>query len=232
MNEIIKCNALTKHYNGEVGIQDVNLGIVRGRIVGLLGPNGSGKSTLIKLINGMITPTRGEIFIDGKKPGIETKKIVSYLPERNCLNGWMKVNELVTFYDDFYRDFDKEKAYRLIETLEINKKAKLKTLSKGTREKIQLILVMSRQAELYCLDEPIGGVDPAAREYIIRTIINNYNKQATILISTHLIADIEEILDDVVFIQEGSILKVEVADQLRKENGMSIDEIFRRMYKC
>lgn len=232
MNEIIKCNALTKHYNGEAGIQDVNLGIVRGRIVGLLGPNGSGKSTLIKLINGMITPTRGEIFIDGKKPGIETKKIVSYLPERNCLNGWMKVNELVTFYDDFYRDFDKEKAYRLIETLEINKKAKLKTLSKGTREKIQLILVMSRQAELYCLDEPIGGVDPAAREYIIRTIINNYNKQATILISTHLIADIEEILDDVVFIQEGSILKVEVADQLRKENGMSIDEIFRRMYKC
>ena len=232
MNEIIKCNALTKHYNGEVGIQDVNLGIVRGRIVGLLGPNGSGKSTLIKLINGMITPTRGEILIDGKKPGIETKKIVSYLPERKCLNGWMKVNELVTFYDDFYRDFDKEKAYRLIETLEINKKAKLKTLSKGTREKIQLILVMSRQAELYCLDEPIGGVDPAAREYIIRTIINNYNKQATILISTHLIADIEEILDDVVFIQEGSILKVEVADQLRKENGMSIDEIFRRMYKC
>lgn len=231
MNSIIKCQSLSKVYENGRGLHNMRLEVPKGKIVGLLGPNGSGKSTFIKLINGMLVPTEGSILIDGKAPGRETKQIVSYLPERNSLYTWMKVKELVGFYADFYHDFDKEKAMQLIQTLNIDQNARLKTLSKGNREKISLVLVMSRQALLYCLDEPIGGVDPAAREYIIETILSNYNKQGTLLISTHMIADIEPILDYCIFIKDGTVLQVMEAEEIRKDN-ISVDEYFRRMYRC
>jgi ABC-2 type transport system ATP-binding protein len=229
---ILECRNLVKTYNNQKALKGIDLTISRGRIVGLLGPNGSGKSTLIKLANGLLTPTSGEIFISGKRPGIETKKIVSYLPERTYLNDWMKVADVINFFKDFYDNFNENKAYDMLKKLNINPNDKLKTMSKGTKEKVQLILVMSREAELYFLDEPIAGVDPAAREYILNTIIGNYNENATVIISTHLISDIERILDEVVFISYGEVALTKSVDDIRSEEGKSVDALFREVFKC
>ncbi|HHY24913.1 MAG TPA: ABC transporter ATP-binding protein [Clostridiaceae bacterium] len=232
MNPILECRALTKRYGSIQALTDVNLEIQRGRIIGLLGPNGSGKTTLIKLANGLLTPTEGEILIDGMYPGIETKKIVSYLPERTYLNNWMRVSEVINFFKDFYSNFNPEKAYEMLKRLTINPDDKLKELSKGTKEKVQLILVMSREADIYLLDEPIGGVDPAARDYILNTIISNYNENAAVVISTHLIADIETVLDDVVFLSNGAIALAKSVDEIREEHGKSVDGLFREVFRC
>lgn len=232
MNAIFECKDLTKKYGTFTAVDNLNLSIERGKIIGLLGPNGSGKTTLIKMSNGLLTPTKGEILIDGKKVGVETKSIVSYLPERTYLNDWMKVKEMVGFFDDFYEDFDAQCAYKMLERLNINTNDKLKTMSKGTKEKVQLILVMSRKAQLYFLDEPIGGVDPAARDYILNTIITNYNPEASVIISTHLIADVEQILDEVVMIKNGHLVMHKSVDEIREEEGKSVDELFREVFKC
>jgi len=229
---ILECKDLYKSYGGKRVLKGINLTLKRGRIIGLLGPNGSGKSTLIKLANALLTPTSGEILIDGKKPGVETKKIVSYLPEKTYLNDWMKVTDIINFFCDFYSDFNKEKAYDMLKNLNIDPSDKLKTMSKGTKEKVQLILVMSREAELYFLDEPIAGVDPAARDYILNTIISNYNENATVVISTHIIADIERILDEVVFISNGEITLCKSVDEIREDEGKSVDMLFREVFRC
>ena len=229
---ILECRNLVKSYGNKVALEGIDLSMKRGRIVGLLGPNGSGKSTLIKLANGLLTPTSGELLINGNKPGIETKKIVSYLPERTYLADWMKVSDIINFFKDFYEDFNVEKAYDMLSKLNINANDKLKTLSKGTKDKVQLILVMSREAELYFLDEPIAGVDPAARDYILNTIISNYNENATVVISTHLISDIEQILDDVIFISYGKIYLSKSVDEIREEEGKSVDALFREVFRC
>jgi len=232
MSAILECKALTKQFGGLKALRAIDLTLERGRIIGLLGPNGSGKSTLIKLVNGLLAPTSGEILISGNKPSPTTKKIVSYLPERTYLPDWMKISETIEFFEEFYEDFDKKKAYDMIERLHLNPTLKMKTLSKGTKEKVQLILVMSRNADLYCLDEPIGGVDPAARDYILNTIITNYNENATVLISTHLISDIEQILDEVVFIKDGSITLQSTVDDIRSKEGKSVDALFREVFRC
>lgn len=229
---ILECKGLTKDYGNKKALDGIDLTIKKGRIVGLLGPNGSGKSTLIKLANGLLTPTNGEILIKGMKPGVETKKIVSYLPERTYLNNWMRVSDIIKFFSDFYEDFNSEKAYDMLGKLKINANDKLKTMSKGTKEKVQLILVMSREADLYFLDEPIAGVDPAARDYILNTIITNYNENSTIVISTHLISDIEKVLDDVIFISYGEIYLTKSVDDIRAEEGKSVDELFREVFRC
>jgi len=232
MSSLLECKNLSKSFGPVRALDKINLSIGRGRIVGLLGPNASGKSTFIKICNDLLTPTEGEIFINGHKPGIETKKIVSYLPDKNYLNDWMKVSDIIDFFSDFYQDFNKDKAYDMLSRLGITANQRLKTMSKGTKEKVQLILVMSREAQLYLLDEPIGGVDPAARDYILDTIIRNYNENATIIISTHLIADIEKILDDVIFIREGQIVLSKTVDDIREETGKSVDSLFREVFKC
>lgn len=232
MNNILECKGLTKTFGTTTALNNVNLSIGRGRIVGLLGPNASGKTTLIKLCNELLTPTKGEILIGGNKPGIETKKIVSYLPEKTYLNDWMRVTDIIEFFKDFYADFKPEKAYDMLKNLNINSRDRLKTMSKGTKEKVQLILVMSREAELYLLDEPIGGVDPAARDYILNTILSNYSENATVIISTHLISDIEKILDDIIFIKEGHVVLEKTVDEIREENGKSVDSLFREVFKC
>ncbi len=232
MNAIMECKGLTKLYGKRVGLSDVNLTVERGRIIGLLGPNGSGKTTLIKLANDLLSPTSGEILINGHQPGVETKRIVSYLPERTYLNDWMRIDGLLGFFSEFYTDFNREKAQDMLYRLGLNPNDKLKSLSKGNKEKVQLILVMSREADLYLLDEPIGGVDPAARDYILDTIIRNYNEQATILISTHLIADIEKVLDEVIFLGSGQILLKQSVESIRDEQGKSVDMLFREVFKC
>lgn len=232
MSNIIECKSLAKNFNQFKALSNINLNIGRGKIVGLLGPNGSGKTTLIKLINGLLVPTGGEILINGLAPCVETKKIVSYLPERTYLNNWMKVSEQIRYFEDFYEDFNTNKAYDMLQRLGINPESKLKTMSKGTKEKVQLILVMSREASLYVLDEPIGGVDPASRDYILNTIISNYREDATVLISTHLISDIEMILDEAIFIQNGEIKMYAPVDQIRSEKGGSIDHLFREVFRC
>ena len=232
MTPILECRALTKRYGGKEALKSVDLRLERGRIVGLLGPNGSGKTTMIKLISGLLTPTIGEVLVDGKKPGVETKELVSYLPDRPYLNDWMRVCDIVDFFGDFYGNFNKAKAYEMLERLDINPTDRLKTLSKGTKEKVQLILVMSREAGLYLLDEPIGGVDPAARDYILSTIISNYSESATVLISTHLIADVERVLDDVVFIATGRVVLTSSVDEIREGQGKSVDALFREVFKC
>ncbi|ERI92403.1 ABC transporter, ATP-binding protein [Clostridiales bacterium oral taxon 876 str. F0540] len=232
MSTILDCQSLSKRFSGFAALSDFNLTLEKGRIIGLLGPNGSGKSTFLKIINGLLVPDTGKIQIAGREPGIETKKIVSYLPERTYLNDWMKVNELVAFFKDFYSDFDANKAHDMLSRLQIDPSRKLKTLSKGTKEKVQLILVMSRSAELYCLDEPIGGVDPASRDYILNTIISNYNENATVLISTHLIAEIENILDEVIFIKNGTVTLHSSVDDVRAKEGKSVDSLFREVFKC
>ena len=232
MNAILECNSLSKRFSNVKALSNVNLSLERGRIVGLLGPNGSGKTTLIKLINGLLVPSEGTLLIDGKEPGSETKKIVSYLPDKTFLPEWMRVSDTLEFYKDFYEDFDMNKALDMLKRLQLDPNRKLKALSKGTKEKVQLILVMSRNADLYCLDEPIGGVDPAARDYILNTIITNYNENATVLISTHLIADIEKVLDDVIFIKDGQITLQSSVDDIRMKEGKSVDSLFREVFKC
>ncbi|WP_458861778.1 ABC transporter ATP-binding protein [Acidaminobacterium chupaoyuni] len=232
MELLLECRNLTKSYGGSPALCNVDLQIPRGRIIGLLGPNGSGKSTLIKLANGLLVPTAGEILINGMAPGVESKKVISYLPDKNYLNSWMKVEDIIDFFQDFYSDFDPRKAYDMLQKLNINPRDRLKTMSKGTKEKVQLILVMSRKAQLYLLDEPIGGVDPAARDYILNTIITNYSEDASIIISTHLIADVEKVLDDVIFISQGRIALTSTVDAIREDNGKSVDALFREVFKC
>lgn len=234
MNYLVETNALCKSYDKKKmpALNGLTLRIPRGRIIGLLGPNGSGKTTFIKLINGLIVPTAGSVMINGLEPCPATKAVISYLPERTCLQSSMKVSELIGFFADFYADFSVEKAQQMLRSLDIDPSAKLKTLSKGTREKVQLVLVMSRSAQLYILDEPIAGVDPAARDYILKTIISNYSEDATILLSTHLISDIENLLDDVIFIKNGNLLLYAPAEQLREEKGKSLDAYFREVFTC
>ena len=232
MSTILQCKNLTKTFSNLTALNNVTFTIERGRIVGLLGPNGSGKTTLIKLINGLLVPNSGSLEINGHNPGIETKKIVSYLPERTYLPDWMKVSETIDYFADFYEDFDKNKAYEMLDKLNLDPDRRMKALSKGTKEKVQLILVMSRDADLYCLDEPIGGVDPAARDYILNTIISNYNENSTVLISTHLIADVENILDEFLFINQGQITMQAKVDDIRNKEGKSIDALFREVFKC
>ena len=229
---ILECKALTKRYGGKSALEGVELSIEPGRIVGLLGPNGSGKTTLIKLANGLLTPTSGEILIDRTAPSPETKAIVSYLPDRNALPDWMTVAQTVDYYADFYADFRRDAAQEMLARLGLDISQRVKTLSKGTREKLQLILVMSRAAKLYLLDEPIGGVDPAARDYILNTIIANYNENATVLISTHLISDVEQILDDVIFINQGSVVLTSSVDDIREKQDKSVDALFREVFRC
>lgn len=231
MDPILQCQSLTKEYNHFPALSDFSLTLERGQIVGLLGPSGSGKSTLIKLINGLLTPTSGKVLIAGMAPCTRTKEIVSYLPERTYLNDWMKVREIIAYFDDFYANFVKERALEMLERLGISPDARLRTLSKGSREKVQLILVISRDADLYILDEPIGGVDPAARQYILSTILSNYNENATILLSTHLIAEIENILDRVLFLQNGQLILNHSVDEIRLQQKKSIDALFREVFQ-
>ncbi|HAB67025.1 MAG TPA: ABC transporter ATP-binding protein [Firmicutes bacterium] len=230
--ELVKCNNLCKEFDNKKILKDVNLTIQKGRIIGLLGKNGMGKTTILKLINDLLTPTSGEVLIKGEKPNVNSKKIISYLPERTYLDTNMKVSQILTLFEDFYEDFDKNKAISLLKDLDLDINLKVNKMSKGMQEKLQLILVMSRNAELYILDEPLGGVDPATRDYILDTILSNFKEGASVLISTHLIADIERILDDVIFIDKGEIKLTSSADELRKTENASIDEIFRRSFKC
>ena len=232
MRPILECQGLTKKYGNFFALSNLTLSLERGQIVGLLGPNGSGKTTLIKLANALLIPTDGHIMINGHSPGTETKQIISYLPDRNFLNDHMRVNDILSYYNDFYKNFSMERASKMLDTLEIDKRARLHALSKGTREKVQLVLVMSRDADLYILDEPIGGVDPAARDYILQTILSNYNENATVLISTHLISDIENTLDRVLFLQNGQLMLNATVDEIRSKYGKSVDVLFREVFKC
>ena len=233
MNEyILQCKELTKKFGSRTALSKIDIKLKRGKITGLLGPNGSGKTTLIKLANGLLHPDGGEILIDGKSPGSESKAIVSYLPEKTYLNDYMTVKEIIQFFCDFYSDFDKSRALDMLARLGINENDKLKTMSKGTKEKVQLILVMSRRAQIYFLDEPIAGVDPAARDYILETIITNYDENAAIVISTHLIADVEKVLDEVIFLKYGEIVMHKSVDEIREDEGKSVDMLFREVFKC
>ncbi len=233
MGEILlEARNVRKMFGAYPALDNFNVSIESGKIIGLLGPNGSGKSTFIKMCNGILQPSSGEIFIGGNPVGVETKKIVSYLPERTYLDKNMTPVDLVHYFGDFYDDFDAKKAFDMLESLRINPRAKMKTMSKGTKEKVQLILVMSRNAKLYMLDEPIGGVDPAARDYILNTIISNYNPDASVIISTHLISDIENILDDVIFIQNGVLRLHKSVDEIREMEGKSVDALFREVFRC
>ena len=229
---ILECNKLTKTYGGVTALDHIDLAIDPGRIVGLLGPNGSGKTTLIKLAAGLLQPTEGQILIDGKAPSPQTNAVLSYLPERIALSQWMKVTQVLDFFCDFYKDFDRAAAEAMLAQLQIAPNQVLKQMSKGTKEKVQLILAMSRKAKLYLLDEPIGGVDPATRDYILRTIIGNYSEDAAVIISTHLIADVEQILDEVVFLREGQVMLHESVETIRDEKGKSVDELFREVFRC
>lgn len=231
MNEILKCTGLSKKYANVQALNKIDLSVERGKIIGILGPNGSGKTTLIKLINGLLTPTEGSIFVGGEVPGVETKKIVSYLPDNSFLPSWMTAEQIIDLFCDFYEDFRPELAYEMLDRLGVSKTTRLKNLSKGNKEKVCLILVMSRNAQLYVLDEPIAAVDPATRDYVISTIINNYNPEASVLISTHIIADIEPVLDEVIFINRGEIVLHKTVDEIREEKGMSVDALFREVFK-
>ena len=230
--ELLECININKNYGDKQILKDINLKIPRGKIIGLLGKNGTGKSTLIKLINDLLTPTSGKILVNGKELGIESKKIISYLPERTYLDKTMTVDKVIKYFSEFYDNFDEEKARKLLKDLDLDTTKKLSKMSKGMQEKVQLVLVMSRNADLYILDEPLGGVDPATRDYILDTILNNFNEGASVIISTHLIADIERILDEVIFIDKGQIILQSDSDELRNKENASIDEIFRRMFKC
>ena len=232
MEELLICKNVNKNYGNKKVLKNINFSIPRGKIIGLLGKNGTGKTTLIKLINDLLTLDSGEILIDGKKIGVESKKIISYLPERTYLDKSMTVNEVIDMFSEFYDNFDSKKARKLLKDLKLDVNSKLSKMSKGMQEKVQLVLVMSRKALLYILDEPLGGVDPATRDYILDTILTNFNEGASVIISTHLIADIERILDEVVFIDKGKIALQSDTDELRKKENASIDEIFRRMFKC
>ena len=231
MAELLRCDGITKKYGPLIALNNIDLSIEGGRIIGLLGPNGSGKTTLIKLINGLLTPTSGSLTVCGGAPGVETKKVVAYLPDSNYLNSWMTVGQLVDMFCNFYEDFRRDTAIEMLTRLGITTGVRLKTLSKGNKEKVSLILVMSRSAKLYVLDEPIAGVDPATRDYIISTIIGNYNPEASVIISTHLISDIEQVLDEVIFINNGNIVLHKSVDAIREESGKSADELFREVFK-
>ena len=230
--ELVECKKLCKSYDEKQVLKDVNLKIPKGKIIGLLGKNGTGKTTLIKLINDLLTPTSGEILIKGKKPGVESKDIIAYLPEKTYLDREMSVKDAIKYFEEFYTNFDSKKAVKLLKDLDLDMNSKISKMSKGMQEKLQLILVMSRNAELYILDEPLGGVDPATRDYILDTILSNFCEGASVIISTHLIADIERILDEVIFIDKGEIVLTSSADELRNKENASIDEIFRRYFKC
>lgn len=229
---VLECKDLTKQYGHAQALDHVSLNIESGRIVGLLGPNGSGKSTMMKLANGLLTPTSGEVLVCGQKPGRESHSQVSYLPERTAIPTWMSSVQLLDFYSDFYTDFQRDAAEKMLAHLKIAPKQRIKQMSKGNREKVQLIMVMSRAAKLYLLDEPIGGVDPATRDYILSTIIGSYNPEASVIISTHLIADVEKILDDVIFINQGQIMMQTTVDRIREEKGISVDAFFREVFRC
>ena len=231
-NYLLEFSNITKKYGSKVALDNVSFNLEPGKIIGLLGPNGSGKSTILKLVNGLLQPTEGEIKIMGNPPGIMSKSIISYLPERTYLNEWMKISDLINFFADFYIDFDINKANEMVIALKLDPNHKLKTLSKGNKEKVQLILVMSRKAKLYRLDEPIGGVDPATRDFILDTIISNYLSDATLMISTHLISDIERIFDEVILINQGTIYKHDSVDNIRQQTGKSVDQLFREVFKC
>lgn len=231
-NYLLEFSNITKKYGSKVALDNVSFNLEPGKIIGLLGPNGSGKSTILKLVNGLLQPTEGEIKIMGNPPGIMSKSIISYLPERTYLNEWMKISDLINFFADFYIDFDINKANDMVIALKLDPNHKLKTLSKGNKEKVQLILVMSRKAKLYLLDEPIGGVDPATRDFILDTIISNYLSDATLMISTHLISDIERIFDEVILINQGTIYKHDSVDNIRQQTGKSVDQLFREVFKC
>ena len=231
-NLLLECKNVCKNYGQKEALKDINISLPSGKIIGLLGKNGSGKTTLIKAINGLLSIDKGEILIDGKVVGTESKKIISYLPERTYLSMHEKVKDIIEYFSDFYDDFDSDKAYKLLDNLKIKADDKLSVMSKGMKEKVQLVLVMSRKAKLYILDEPMGGVDPATRDYILNTILNNFDDGSTILMSTHLISDIERVLDEVIFIDDGKITRYEDADKLRDESGKSIDEVFREDFKC
>lgn len=232
MTPILQCTGLCKQFGKKTALDNVSFALERGQIVGLLGPNGSGKSTLIKLANGLLTPTAGDVTIEGDLPGVITHRKVSYLPERSYLSNWMTVNELMNFFESFYDNFSREKAEDMLHRLNIEPGAVIKTMSKGTKEKVQLIMVMSREADLYLLDEPIGGVDPAARDYILDTILTNYSENSTVVISTHLIADIERTLDDVLFLNQGQLVLHKSVDDIRAEHGKSVDALFREVFAC
>lgn len=232
MSLLLECKDITKKYGNRTALNHINLNVESGHIVGLLGPNGSGKTTLIKLIVGLLTANEGELLVEGSPIGVKSKKVISYLPDHTYLNGGMRVRDVIDRFADYYKDFDTIRAYDMLAKLSINPTDKLKSMSKGTKEKVQLILVMSRHADLYILDEPIAGVDPAARDYILQTIISNYDENATILISTHLIADVENILDEVVFIQNGQIRLVSSVEDIRSNEGKSVDALFREVFRC
>ena len=229
---LIELKDLTKNFGRITAVDGDGLELEKGQIIGLLGPNGSGKTTLLKMMTGLLTPTSGSILINGMEPGIETKKIVAFLPDRNALPDYMTTDQLMNLYADFFEDFDREKATAMANDLGLDFTMPMKKMSKGTKEKLQLILVMARSADVYLLDEPIGGVDPATRDYILRTIISNYSEDAIVLISTHLISDIEQVLDDVVFIQNGRIVLHKTAEEIREENAQSVDGLFREVFKC
>ena len=229
---LLECNGLTKKYGHIVALEDVTFRVEPGRIIGLLGPNGSGKTTLMKLANGLLTPTGGTLTICGAAPGKESHAVVSYLPERTSIPLWMTAEQLMDFYQDFYQDFRRAAAEEMLAHLKIQPKQRIKQMSKGTREKVQLIMVMSRAAKLYLLDEPIGGVDPATRDYILSTIIGNYDPEAAVVISTHLISDVEKILDEAIFVHQGRVVLQASVDQIREEKGMSVDALFREVFKC
>lgn len=230
--ELVKCNNLCKEFDNKQVLNNINLSLPRGKIIGLLGKNGMGKTTLIKLMNDLLTPTSGEVLINGEKPSVNSKKIISYLPERTYLDKGMRVSQILTLFEEFYENFNKEKAIKLLNDLDLDINSRVNKMSKGMQEKLQLILVMSREAELYILDEPLGGVDPATRDYILDTILSNFSEGASVIISTHLISDIERILDEVIFIDKGNIILTSSADELRAKENASIDEIFRRCFKC
>ena len=231
-NAVLKATGLVKNYGGTRALDGLELELPQGKIVGLLGPNGSGKTTFLKIAAGLLTPSAGEVTVCGRKIGPETKTVVSYLPDVACLPEWMSAEQLAALFADFYADFDRTRAEEMLSVLHIDPNAKLKTLSKGNQEKVQLVLVMSRRARLYLLDEPIGGVDPAARDYILSTIINNYDPSATVLISTHLIADVERVLDEFVFLSQGKVIRQGNTDETREETGKSLDELFREVFRC
>ena len=232
MTATFECKGLSKHFGSTQALEDVSFSIAPGRVVGLLGPNGSGKTTLIKLANGLLTPSEGEVLICGDHPGVESKAVVSYLPDKTCMPLWMNALQLMDFFQDFYQDFDRQRAENMLQRLGLDDRQRLRQMSKGTREKVQLIMVMSRKAKLYLLDEPIGGVDPATRDYILDTIIRNYDPEASVIISTHLISDVEKILDEVLFINRGRIMLQASVDDIRQQYGKSVDEYFREVFKC
>jgi ABC-2 type transport system ATP-binding protein len=232
MQAILETRALTKRYGPMLALENVDISLPKGKIVGLLGPNGSGKTTLLKIVAGLLTPTNGTVLVEGRPVGEETKSMISFLPEQTYLPEWMTVEDCLDYFADFYSDFDMLRAREMLARLNVPPKKRMKQLSKGTREKMQLVLVMSRRAKLYLLDEPIGGVDPATRDYILDTIISNYDNEATILISTHLIADVEKVLDEFLFLKEGVITMHDTTDNIRESRGKSLDELFREVFRC